>query len=175
MESKLRIAGAISESIVDGPGIRYVLFLQGCPHHCKGCHNPTALPFDDGTEVFVNEVLQSIEKNPLLDGVTFSGGEPFVQAKNLVFLAQEIKKKGLELAIYTGYTFEELLKLSEQAPEILLLLSLCDTLIDGKFVEEQKSLALRFRGSKNQRILNVPQSLRQQKAVLETASRWTGV
>lgn len=160
----LRLAGIIAESIVDGPGIRFVLFTQGCPHHCEGCHNPETHDFSKGTDCDIEKIARKIKKNPIVRGVTFSGGEPMCQARALAPLAKILKESGYHLACYTGYTFEELL--DRQNPGELALLSFLDLLIDGKFLLAQKDLTLKFRGSKNQRILNVPESLLQKKAIL---------
>lgn len=162
---KLRISGIEPESIVDGPGIRYVVFVQGCPHHCPGCHNPQTHDFKGGHEQTPEKILDEIRKNPLLSGVTFSGGEPFCQPEALAELGKEIKKMGLNLVCYSGYTFEELLKKAEIEPAVLELLKLSDILIDGRFLLEEKSLMLKFRGSRNQRVLNVPASLEIGQAV----------
>ena len=110
MSKPIRLAGVIRESIVDGPGIRFVVFVQGCPHHCEGCHNPESHDFSGGYDCEPEKILAEIKKNPLLDGVTFSGGEPLCQAAALLPLAKEIKKLGLNLFIYTGSIFEDLLK-----------------------------------------------------------------
>lgn len=150
----LRIAGVIEESIVDGPGIRFTLFLQGCHAHCKGCQNPQTWDFESGTLVPAKEILERIQGNALIHGVTFSGGEPFEQAEKLIPLAAELKRQGYHLMAFSGYTFEELIA----RPACRELLSLLDILVDGPFIEEQKSLELRFRGSKNQRILNLSAS-----------------
>lgn len=158
----LRLAGVVKESIVDGYGLRYVIFTQGCPHHCKGCHNPQTHDFNKGYLQDLASLCDEICKNPLLQGVTFSGGEPFMQAKNLSILAKHIKALGLDLTIYTGFTYEELLQ--EQVMKELLILA--DVLIDGKFILEQKDLSLKFKGSKNQRIIDVAKSLEQSKVVL---------
>lgn len=163
---ELRISGIEPESIVDGPGIRYVIFVQGCPHHCEGCHNPQTHDFNGGRIEKFEEIIKSIKKNPLISGVTFSGGEPFCQSEALSELADEIKALGLNILTYSGFTFEELLKLGEKTPSVIDLLEKTDILIDGKFVLAQKSLMLKFRGSKNQRILDVKKSLEQNTAVL---------
>ena len=151
-ETFLRVAGVIEESIVDGPGIRFVLFLQGCRLHCPGCQNPQTWDFDGGTLVPVSEVLGRIKANPLVRGVTFSGGEPFEQAAAVLPLAEELKAQGYHLMAFTGYTLEQLV----QKPECRAFLEKLDLLVDGPYIEAQKSLDLRFRGSKNQRILNIP-------------------
>ena len=151
----LRIAGTIGESIVDGPGIRYVLFTQGCPHGCPGCHNPQTHDFSGGKEVDTGLLLSDIQKNPFVKAVTLSGGEPFAQPAALSELARALKDKGYHLMCYTGYTFEQLLQREDARP----LLETLDLLVDGPFVESQKSIELRFRGSANQRVLDVPASL----------------
>ena len=152
---QLRISGVIEESIVDGPGFRYAIFTQGCPHGCPGCHNPQTHDFNGGTLIDPLCLLPEIDENPLLSGVTFSGGEPFVQPKALLPLAREIKKRGLLLLIYSGYTYEQLSALARTDQAIAELLRLCDTLIDGPYVEEERDLTLQFRGSSNQRILQL--------------------
>ncbi|MBP0959352.1 MAG: radical SAM protein, partial [Oscillospiraceae bacterium] len=101
---EIRIAGTSNDSIVDGPGIRFTIFVQGCPHHCKGCHNPQTHSYDGGKVIDTDELLEKILANPLLDGVTFSGGEPFVYAKQLADLARKIKQNNLNIVTYSGYT-----------------------------------------------------------------------
>ena len=166
----LRLAGVAANSIVDGPGLRFVLFTQGCPHHCPGCHNPETWPFEGGFEVGCEQLLAAIRQDPLVRGVTFSGGEPFAQAGELACLAAALRAAGYEVASYTGYSFEQLLQ-SENADQLALLQNL-DVLIDGPFLQAEKSLEIAFRGSRNQRILAVPQSLAQQRPVRVTAARW---
>ena len=151
----LRISGVISESIVDGPGFRYVVFTQGCPHGCPGCHNPQTHDFNGGTLIDPLTLLPEIDENPLLAGVTFSGGEPFVQPEALLPLALEIKARGLHLLIFSGYTYEQLQAMAASSEATAQLLRLCDTLIDGPYIEEQRDLTLQFRGSANQRILQL--------------------
>ena len=155
--SELRIAGVVGESITDGPGFRFTVFTQGCPHHCEGCHNPQTHDFNGGEVVDTDTLWGRIKGDILLSGVTLSGGEPFAQASALLDLAQKVKGAGLELAAYSGYTFDELL---QHGGDKLELLKLCDVLVDGKFILSQRSLMLRFRGSKNQRIVDVQKSLR---------------
>ena len=167
----IRVCGIEPESIVDGPGFRYVLFVQGCPHHCKGCHNPETWAFGCGTDIPVEAIVDIVKSNPLCKGVTFSGGEPFAQAAAFAKLAVLLKEKGYEVASYSGYTFEELLEGSEDQKK---LLESIDILIDGPFLLSEKSLEIAFRGSKNQRILDVPKSLAAGKAVETTAKRWLG-
>lgn len=166
---KIRLFGTMQDSIVDGPGLRYVVFVQGCLHHCLGCHNPKSHDIFGGYDDDTSHLLQEISDNPLLDGVTFSGGEPFLQCQPLIELAKEIKKNQFHLIIYSGYTFDEIMNLSDEAR---CLLSYCDTLIDGRFIQEQKSLDLMYKGSKNQRIINVPLSLHNQKIVLQKINEY---
>ncbi|MDL2263266.1 anaerobic ribonucleoside-triphosphate reductase activating protein [Synergistaceae bacterium OttesenSCG-928-I11] len=153
-----RLSGIIPESIVDGPGIRYVVFTQGCPHRCPGCHNPGTHDPEGGYERSTDELIADFEKNfdenPLLDGVTISGGEPMIYARELLPFARAVKESGLNLWIYTGYTIEELCA-REDADEIALL-EAADALVDGRFVLELRTLGVRFIGSSNQRIIEKP-------------------
>ena len=167
----LDLSGIVSDSIVDGPGIRTTIFSQGCPHHCEGCHNPETWDFGGGTQLPVEAILDIVRSNPLCRGVTFSGGEPFAQAAGFAKLARLLKEKGYEVASYSGYTFEQLLEGSEAQKD---LLSVIDVLIDGPFLLSQKSLEIAFRGSKNQRILDVKKSLAEGRAVETTSKRWLG-
>jgi anaerobic ribonucleoside-triphosphate reductase activating protein len=153
MDSKVRVFGIEPESIVDGEGIRYVVFVQGCPHHCPGCHNPESHPFDGGRVVGIDELFREICENPLLKGVTFSGGEPFCQPEPLAELAKLVHKRGLDVTTYTGYQYEDLLEMRE--PGVAALLEQTDVLIDGPFVLAEKDLTLTFRGSRNQRIIDL--------------------
>jgi len=155
---QLRISGTANDSIVDGPGIRYTIFTQGCPHHCPGCHNPQTHDFCGGKFVNTDELLLKIKKNPLLDGVTFSGGEPFCQAGVLAELGTEIKKLGLNIMTYTGYQYEYLVEHQNDENHYGELLAVTDWLVDGRFIESLKSLELEFRGSSNQRIIDLRQS-----------------
>ena len=161
----IRIAGTVNDSIVDGNGLRYTIFVQGCPHHCKGCHNPQTHSFDGGKEVLISDLFDTIVSNTLLDGVTFSGGEPFAQAKPLIELADLIRQHtNLNIVTYTGYTFEEII--TSNNPDWISLLNRTDILIDGEFIESLKSYELRFKGSSNQRCIDVKQSLLQHKIIL---------
>lgn len=163
---RLRIAGIEPESFVDGPGIRLTVFTQGCPHHCPGCHNPQTHDFEGGHFIELNEILSMIEDNPLLDGVTLSGGEPFAQAAALAPLAREIKERGFHLIIFTGFTYERLMESVNEHPEYLDLLSFADILVDGPFIMAKRSLELKYRGSTNQRLVDVQESLSQGHVVL---------
>ena len=167
----LDLSGIVTDSIVDGPGIRTAIFSQGCPHHCQGCHNPETWEFGVGTPMDEETVLQIVLSNPLCRGVTFSGGEPFAQAEGFAKLAKLLKQHGYEVASYSGYTFEQLLR---GTPEQKELLESIDILIDGPFLLAEKSLEIAFRGSRNQRILDVPKSLLSGKAIEITSPRWLG-
>lgn len=148
---KIRISGIVEESIVDGPGIRFVLFLQGCNHNCKGCHNRESHSFNGGKLIEIDEIVEMMKLNPLLKGLTLSGGEPFEQVEECLTLVKRSKSIGLDILAYSGYTIEELLGNEKQKK----LLREVDILIDGRFIEEERTELLKFRGSKNQRILKV--------------------
>ncbi len=171
----IRIAGTVSDSITDGPGIRFTLFVQGCPHHCPGCHNPQTHDFNGGRDAEEEELIAAINKNPLLSGLTLSGGEPMCQARALAHFAERVRKECpriKEVACYTGFTFEELLE--GKADGAMELLKQLDTLVDGRFVQALRSWEIRFAGSSNQRVIDVPASLKAGKAVLDTSERWNG-
>lgn len=162
---QIRIAGTVNDSIVDGIGLRYTIFTQGCPHVCPGCHNPKTHNIYGGYSVDTSEIINQIKKNPLLDGITLSGGEPFLQPIACRELAEAAKNAGLNVWAYTGYIYEYL-----KTPEQLDLLRYIDVLVDGPFIQDQKSLELRFRGSKNQRLIDVKRSL-EEGHVVEWDSR----
>jgi anaerobic ribonucleoside-triphosphate reductase activating protein len=166
LKGTVRIAGIIEESIVDGPGIRMVIFAQGCPHRCKGCHNPETHDFEGGYLMSLEDIVQLPSRNPLLDGVTFSGGEPFSQAKAFSMLGRRFKDLGLDIMTYTGYTYEFLLENSKETSAWKQLLDVTDVLVDGKFEIEKKNLLLPFRGSENQRIIDLKETRRQNKIVI---------
>ena len=165
------LAGIIGDSIVDGPGIRTTIFCQGCPHHCPGCQNPETWGFGLGTPMAAEEILSIVKANRLCRGVTFSGGEPFAQAEGFTRLAKLLKAAGYEVASYSGYTFEQLWS---GTPEQRELLHHLDVLIDGRFLLEERSLEVPFRGSRNQRIIDVKKSLPLGVPVEITAGRWVG-
>lgn len=167
----LDLAGLLRDSIVDGPGLRTVFFSQGCPHHCPGCHNPETWAFHGGTPMAEEDLFQIVRTNPLCRGVTFSGGEPFAQPEGFARLGRMLKDAGYEVASYTGYTFEQLLAGS---PAQRALLETLDILIDGPFLLAERTLELNFRGSRNQRILHVPESLRANAPIPSTDPRWVG-
>ncbi|NLK39302.1 MAG: anaerobic ribonucleoside-triphosphate reductase activating protein [Clostridiales bacterium] len=164
-KATITIAGIVRESITDGPGIRFTVFAQGCPHHCEGCHNPQTWPFTGGTPVTVKTIIAKMKADPLLRGITLSGGEPFCQAAPMVALAKAAKAEGYDVVVYTGYTFEELLRMGERDQSVIDLLKQTDILVDGPFIKEKKSYDLRFRGSANQRIIDVPKSLKSKRIV----------
>lgn len=149
----LRIAGIVPGSIVDGPGIRFVVFTQGCPHGCPGCHNPDTHDPKGGSEADIPSILARLDEDLLLSGVTFSGGEPFMQAAALVPLAEAVKVRGKNLMVYTGYQYEQLVHMEQ--PGVQRLLSLADLLVDGPFVLAEKDLTLPYRGSSNQRVIDL--------------------
>ncbi|MBQ3078501.1 MAG: anaerobic ribonucleoside-triphosphate reductase activating protein [Clostridia bacterium] len=161
----IRIAGIENDSIVDGPGFRLAVFTQGCPHACPGCHNPETHPFDGGKIADTAAIIREMEDNPLLDGVTLTGGDPFCQSEASAEIAKAAKALHLNVWAYSGWTFEELIKKSQTDPHVLDFLSHTDVLVDGPFILEKRTLELRFRGSKNQRLINVPESLKQNQAI----------
>lgn len=163
-EDELRIAGFVDDSIVDGPGIRFTLFVQGCLHDCPGCQNPQTHDPTGGYTKTVKEIWQLIQENPLLDGITFSGGEPMEQPVPLKRLADLAHEAELNVWCYTGYTYEEL-EAGEPSPAAKALMECCDVLVDGPF-EEAKRSYLHFRGSTNQRLIDVATSLERGHASL---------
>lgn len=166
MSNMVRVAGIVEESIVDGPGIRLVVFTQGCRHNCLGCHNTHTHSFDDGKLISIESVVRKVQGNPLLDGVTLSGGEPFEQAEVLSSLSIELKKLGYHIIAYTGYTYEYIIENAKKVEGWMDLLHHTDILIDGRFEIEKKNLNLRFRGSENQRIIDVKKTQLNKKIIL---------
>lgn len=154
MIMKIRIAGVVPESVVDGPGVRFVVFVQGCPHHCPGCHNPETHDFQGGELVEVSSLVDRMKLLPMVKGITLSGGEPFCQAAECAELAREVKALGQDVVVYSGYTYEQIKDMGAHNSQIQALLSLTDILIDGPYLEEQRDLNLPFRGSANQRIIH---------------------
>ena len=157
---EIRLAADLqSDSIVDGDGIRTVIWTQGCPHNCMGCHNPMTHSFTDGDLVDINLVYERIDDLKFQDGITFSGGDPMCQAEACYQIGKYAKDKGLNIWCYTGYTYEQLLELGKKKQSILDFLSIIDVLVDGKFMKEFKSLDCMYRGSTNQRLIDVKKSL----------------
>lgn len=167
--SKIRIAGYVDDSIVDGPGIRFTIFTQGCAHHCFNCHNPETWPFDKGKDVDIDELISKIKRNPLLQGITLSGGDPLYQVNACLELVKKVKElnSDLDIIIYTGFTFEELANNFKKNNDLLSLLKLSDILIDGKYEDSLRDLTLKFRGSSNQRVINLKKTFLEEKIVLE--------
>lgn len=166
---KLRVASpTIFDSIVDGPGLRMVIWTQGCIHNCNGCHNPQTHILNGGYEIDCRDIVDEIINTNLQRGITLSGGEPFLQPIPLELISKEAKKKGLDVWAYTGFTFEELLdKTNNEYEDRLNLLKQVDVLVDGKFDQYKKSIELKFRGSYNQRIIDVQRSLKENKIFLK--------
>lgn len=166
MADSIRMAGIMRESIVDGPGIRFAIFCQGCPHDCPGCHNPETHDFAGGYDCSIDRILEEIDRDPMLAGVTFSGGEPMCQPVAFSKLGKAVKERGLDITIYSGYTLEQLIDrvkgkgtgkdLSvEERKATLELLEMADILIDGPYVASLRDLTLAFRGSSNQRVIDL--------------------
>ena len=162
---RIRVSGVVKESIVDGPGIRMVVFAQGCERSCPGCHNPETHPIDGGYEIGLTEIMAMADANPLLRGLTFSGGEPFLQAPAFARLACLARAAGLDVVTYTGYTVEEILARREDSGDgFRELLAQTDILIDGPYIEALRTFDMPYRGSGNQRVIDVPATLASAKA-----------
>lgn len=162
---KIRLAAGLqTDSIVDGLGIRTVIWTQGCSHNCKGCHNKETHDFTGGKEFELEEIKKKIAKLEYQDGITFSGGDPMFQPEACSILAKFIKEQDMNVWCYTGFTFEELLKMSKKNKFIIEFLKNIDILVDGKFDIVKKSYNIKFRGSTNQRIIDVQKSLKYEKA-----------
>ena len=161
---RISLSGVTGDSIVDGPGLRLTIFTQGCLHHCPGCHNPQTHDPAGGSWADTDDILAAAAENPLLDGITLSGGDPFLQPVPCLALAKGAHKIGLNVWTYTGYTWEALLE--ENDAEKLALLKETDVLVDGPFLLAERSLELRFCGSRNQRLIDVKKSLAQNEIVL---------
>ena len=171
----IRLAADLqSDSIVDGPGLRAVLWTQGCSHHCPGCQNPQTWDFNGGGLVPISMVLDAIDELEYQDGITFSGGDPMFQPEACNIVAEHAKKKGLNIWVYTGFTYEELMKLIPKNSSYLEFLKKIDVLVDGRFVEEKKDLSLLFRGSSNQRLIDMPKTLKTGNIVLFDESKYMG-
>ena len=168
MKIKLATPEIQNDSIVDGEGIRSVIWTQGCRHHCPGCHNPITHSFEGGFSVEIEDIKKEIDKLEAQDGITFSGGDPMEQPKECAIIAKYCKEKNLNVWCYTGYTYEELLDKAKKEPSILEFLKWIDVLVDGRFILKEKSFDVVFRGSKNQRLIDVPKSLKQEEIVLIT-------
>ena len=170
MEQKnnfIRLAADLqSDSIVDGPGLRAVLWTQGCGHHCKGCQNPQTWDFEGGGLIPIDVVKDAIDELEGQTGFTFSGGDPMYQPEACVEIAEYVRNKGLNIWVYTGFTYEQVLKMAEKKPIYKKFLELTDVLVDGKFINGKKDLNLLFRGSSNQRLIDVKKSLEKGQVVV---------
>ncbi|AWI07584.1 anaerobic ribonucleoside-triphosphate reductase activating protein [Clostridium drakei] len=166
LNKSIRLSGMIYESLVNGPGLRRVLFSQGCEHNCKGCFNPSTHCYDGGELKNMDELLDDIRKNPMLKGITFSGGDPFEQASKFAYMAKKIKETNLNIWCYTGYTFEYIFEHRNEHEGWEQLLNNIDVLVDGKFEEDKKSNKLKYRGSSNQRIIDVKKTLKMKQIII---------
>lgn len=162
----IRLSGIAYESLSNGPGIRRVLFSQGCHHHCKGCFNEDTHSFEGGRLEDMDKLIDDIKKNPMLKGVTFSGGDPLEQADKFAYIAKEIKDTGRDIWCYTGYTFEYILEHKNKRAGWNDLLKYVDVLVDGRFEEDRMDDRIKFRGSSNQRIIDVQESLKTGKVAV---------
>lgn len=154
------------DSIVDGDGLRTVIWTQGCPHHCIGCHNPHTHSFTDGFQKDIEELKSELSELKGQKGITLSGGEPFMQAEACLEIAKYAKELKMDVWCYSGFTFKQLIDISQVDKTYLELLKNIDVLVDGKFYLSQKSLNLKYRGSRNQRIINVKKSLKENRVCL---------
>ena len=170
MTDTIRLYGLVTDSIVDGPGFRTSIFTQGCPHHCPGCHNPETHDFAGGRTVDTDAIVAQMRANPLLDGLTLSGGDPMEQPAPCAELARQAHALGLNVWCYTGYTLEQLLK--EADPDRMALLRETDVLVDGPFLLSERSLELDFRGSRNQRLIDLGKTRAAGEIVLYTPPEW---
>jgi len=160
LKDTIRLSGIAYESLVNGPGIRRVFFSQGCKHNCKGCFNPDTHDFNGGEERVIKDLIKDTLDNPMVKGVTFSGGDPFERAEEFSYMAKEFKKAGLNIWCYSGYTFEKIIEISKENQGFKDLIKNIDVLVDGKFIEEEKDEEIKYRGSRNQRIIDVQTSIK---------------
>lgn len=156
--STIRLAGVVTQSITDGPGLRFTVFTQGCPHKCKGCHNPETWDFEGGKDYNIDDLLSDFDSNPLLKGATLSGGEPLVRVGELLPFAKAIKERGKDIVCFTGFLFEDILEKSKTDADLAEILKYIDILVDGPFVLELRDISDRFKGSSNQRVIDIPKS-----------------
>ena len=157
----LYVLGKAFDSVVDGEGLRETIFVQGCPHHCEGCHNPEswANRNPDAKDELLVDLYKEATGNPLWQGVTFSGGEPFLQAQQFAVLAANLHASNLDVWCYTGFLLEELLLRSDSDEGVRNLLSQIDVLVDGHFILAQRDLSAHFKGSANQRVIDMKKSI----------------
>jgi anaerobic ribonucleoside-triphosphate reductase activating protein len=166
---KITLAGITQESVTDGPGMRITVFFQGCEHHCPGCHNPQTWDRAGGTTYEIDDVFGLIKDSPLIRGITLSGGEPLLQPAAALSLVSEFKSRGKDAWVFTGFRWEDLLKKDD--PVLMDLIQQCDVLVDGPFKQAERKPGLYFRGSANQRIIAVKESLQQGKIIEWEESR----
>lgn len=166
----VRLAGIEPESIVDGPGYRFAVFVQGCPHACPGCHNPETHDFEGGKLIDTEEIIAHLGKNPLVRGLTLSGGEPMLKAEALLGVAEAAKARGMNVWCYTGYTYEQLMEMND--PAQMALLDVIDVLVDGPYIAAQRSLDLLFCGSRNQRLIDMNKTRETGKIALYDPDAW---
>ena len=172
MTDSIRLYGLVTDSIVDGPGYRTAIFTQGCPHACPGCHNPESHAMEGGTVWALDDVVRKFTGNPLLDGITLSGGEPFMQAAACAELARRAHAQGLNVWLYSGFTYEQLEKRATADKAAAALLHEADVLVDGRFVLAERSLELSYCGSRNQRVIDLNQTRRTGEIVLYSEPAW---
>ena len=167
---EIRLAGVVPESIVDGPGYRLAVFVQGCPHGCPGCHNPGTHDVHGGYLGSTDEIIAQMGKNPLVRGVTLTGGEPMLQSAALLEVANAAKNRGMNVWCYTGFTLEALLR--ENNPDRAALLGAVDVLVDGPYIAHERSLDLLYCGSRNQRLIDMKQTLAAGEVRLFVPETW---
>jgi anaerobic ribonucleoside-triphosphate reductase activating protein len=172
MNNTIRLYGLVAESIVDGKGYRAAVFTQGCPHRCEGCHNPGSHDPEGGTVWSLDDVEKKFASDPLLDGITLTGGEPFVQPAECAELARRAHAKNLSVWTYTGYTLEKLNAMAAGNADVKALLAETDVLIDGPFLLGERSLTLTFRGSRNQRVIDMKETRVRGTVILWEAEEW---
>ena len=179
MEQKnkyIRLAADLqTDSIVDGPGLRAVLWTQGCNHHCKGCQNPQTWDFNGGGLVPIEMVKDAIDELEYQDGITFSGGDPMYQVDACNEIADYAIKKGLNIWVYTGFTYEEILELSKKKKVYKEFLSKIDVLVDGRFILKERDLSLLFRGSRNQRLIDMKKTIETGNIVLFDEEKYSEI
>lgn len=166
MDKNILLSGIIYESLANGPGLRRVLFAQICKHNCKGCFNPDTHSDNGGELVNMDEIVSDINNNPIISGVTFSGGDPWEQADKFAYISKKVQKPNFNIWCYTGYTYEYILENKDRRVGWSELLNNIDVLVDGKFEQEKYDSSLKYRGSYNQRIIDIKESLKKGKVVI---------
>lgn len=166
MNKQVRLSGIAFESLVNGPGLRRVIFAQGCIHNCKGCFNPDTHDMQGGQMMDMDKIIDDVKSNPMIRGITFSGGDCLEQADKFAYMAKKFKELGLNIWCYTGYTYEYILENKDKRIGWSELLDNIDVLIDGKFEENKRDISLRYKGSSNQRIIDVKESLKNDRIVI---------